>query len=36
MTFPKEKEYGSWSEYYGYGLVDALSAVLMSIEYENN
>ena len=36
MTFSEEKEYRIWSEYYGYGLVDALNAVLMSIEYNNN
>lgn len=29
MTFDKTKEYGLWGEYYGYGLVDAASAVKM-------
>ena len=35
MNFTKENEYGLWNEYYGYGLVDALNAVLMSIDYKN-
>ena len=34
MTFTEEKDFGPWNEYYGYGLVNALDAVLMSIEYK--
>ena len=34
MTFTEENEFGLWNEYYGYGLVNALDAVLMSIEYK--
>ena len=31
MEFSKTKEYGLWNEYYGYGLVNAYDAVIMSI-----
>ncbi len=30
--YDTEKEYGSWNEYYGYGLVDADSAVQMTLQ----
>lgn len=29
--YDTDKEYGSWNEYYGYGLVDANSAVQMTL-----
>lgn len=34
MTFTEENEFGLWNDHYGYGLVNALDAVLMSIEYK--
>ena len=34
MTFDKTKEYGLWGEYYGYGLVDAASAVKMVLDWK--
>ncbi len=30
--YDTEKEYGPWNEYYGYGLVDADSAVQMTLQ----